>query len=562
MRRTVAQGGPRSDLAWLGEAHEAALRRDPDRRRRLGAFMTPPPLASEVVRRALDAWNAGRRAGSIPVVLDPACGSGNLLVEAARWMVTRRVPTRRVAACLRGMDVDRGAVQVTRRRLVAMLGGGADVARSLARGIRVGDATRATTSGLACDVLVANPPFLGQLKRHTAVDRATASRWRRRFGEAVGGYLDPAGIFLLLGVQSLTPGGVSAVILPRSILAAQSAEAVRASIDAIASLEAVWLDDGVVFEAGTRVCVLHLRRRQRKASVVEPPLEVLGSVRATLPWPLWQGRWSAAAAAGAGVPPVQVQAEGVVGDLARVTADFRDQFYGLQGTLCDDRHAGRGLNAVRPRTAGIDRAASRMDRLPILTTGLIAWNRSLWGLRPARLLGRALQHPAARVPALLRNPAMRAWLSDALHPKVLVATQTPVVEAVVDPMGEVAGGVPVIRVVPHEASDLWLLAAALLAPSTSAVAWWRHAGAGLSPAAIKLSARQVAALPLPADGPAWRQAARCLQRCHASRGDAELARSMQAFERASARAYGLDVRLAKDLTRWWRPLAWHTLEGP
>ncbi|MFM1829909.1 MAG: hypothetical protein RLZZ558_249 [Planctomycetota bacterium] len=498
----------------------------------------------------------------MPVVLDPACGSGNLLVEAARWMLARRVPARRVAACLRGMDVDRGAVRVTRQRLGAMLGEGAGVTRSLARGIRVGDATCATTSVLACDVLVANPPFLGQLKRHTVVDPSTARRWRRRFGDAVGGYLDPAGIFLLLGVQSLTPGGVGAVILPRSILAAQSAEAVRASIDAVASLEAVWLDDGFVFEAGTRVCVLHLRRRQRTASVVEPTLQVLGSVRATLPWPLWQGRWSAAAAAGAGVPPVQVRAQGVVGDLARVTADFRDQFYGLKGTLCDDRHAGRGLNAVRPRTADVDREASRMDRLPILTTGLIAWNRSLWGLRPARLLGRALQHPAARVPALLRNPAMRSWLSDALHPKVLVATQTPVVEAVVDPRGEMASGVPVIRVVPHEASDLWLLAAALLAPSTSAVAWWRHAGAGLSPGAIKLSARQVAALPLPSVVHAWRQAARCLQRCHASRDDAELARSMQAFERASARAYGLDVGSAQDVARWWRPLAWHTLGWP
>jgi len=561
MRRTVAQAGLGSDPAWLGEAHEAALRRDPDRRRRLGAFMTPPNLAMEVVRRALDAWTRDCRARAVPVVLDPACGSGNLLVEAARWMMARRVPPRRVAACLRGMDVDRAAVQVTRQRLGALLGGGTHVTRALTRGIRVGDATRAGASRLACDVLVANPPFLGQLKRRTTVDRATATRWRRRFGEAAGGYLDPAGIFLLLGVQSLAPGGVAAVILPRSILAAQSAETLRASTDALASLEAVWLDDGFVFEAGTRVCVLHLRRRERRTQAVEPPLLVLGAVRATLPWPLWQGRWSAAAAAGAGVPPVQVRARGVVGDLARVTADFRDQFYGLQGALCDDRHAGRGLNAVRPRTAGIDRAASRMDRLPILTTGLIAWNRSLWGLRSARLLGRSFHHPAARVPALLRNPAMRSWLSDALHPKVLVATQTPVVEAVVDPMGEMAGGVPVIRVVPHQASDLWLLAAALLSPSTSAVAWWRHAGAGLSPGAIKLSARQVAALPLPAVMPAWRQAARCLQRCHASRGDAELERSMQAFERASARAFGLDARPAQEVARWWRPLAWHTLEG-
>jgi hypothetical protein len=58
-------------------------------------------------------------------------------------------------------------------------------------------------------------------------------------------------------------------------------------------------------------------------------------------------------------------------------------------------------------------------------------------------------------------------------------------------------------VVPRMADGLWDLLAVLLAPPIAALARRAHAGAALSPDAIKLSARQVAALPLPADRLAW-----------------------------------------------------------
>ena len=232
--------------------------------------------------------------------------------------------------------------------------------------------------------------------------------------------------------------------------------------------------------------------------------------------------------------------------------------YGLRGTLCDDRHAARGLNAMRPRTAAIDRRASRMDRLPVITTGLIGWNRSHWGERPARLLGRAFLHPAVRVPAVLPRPELRGWLSDALYPKILVATQTPVIEAVVDPFGELAPGVPVIRLLPHDAHDVWLLAAALLAPATSAIAWWRHAGAGLSPRAIKLSAKQLAALPLPVNASAWRTAATRLREAREARGGSERAQALERFMHAANSAYAVPKSARMSLARWWQPRAWGT----
>jgi len=554
MARTVANRGGSRDPAWLGEAYEERLRANPTERRRRGAFMTPPQLAELAARESVDRWS-GR---GVPVVLDPACGTGNLLVAAAERLSARGASPLVIAARLKGVEIDAEAARIARTRLEALLGGGASVRRALARGIRVADTVRVPASWLRCDVVVANPPFLGQLRRGTVVDRAAAARWRARLGEAVRGYADPAAAFLLLSVRSLRPGGRAAVILPRPMLAAASAQEIRDEVDRVARLERIWMDDRFSFDAGTRVCILSLSVPRIGARATSHALTIHGEVQATLPWKFWSGRWGAAAAASAGVPALEVREGGRVGDLANVTADFRDQYYGLRGALCDDRHAGRGLNALRPRTAAIDRVASRMDRLPVITTGLIGWNHSLWGQRPARLLGRVFAHPAARVPALLPRGEMRGWLSAALHPKILLATQTPVIEAVVDPRGELAPGVPVIRLLPHDANDVWPLAAALLAPATSAIAWWRHAGAGLSPKAIKLSARQVAELPLPSDRVAWIEAAQRLREAQEARNDAERMLALERFAESANVAYRVPKSRRISLLRWWKPRAWGT----
>ena len=517
--------------------------------------MTPPELAERVAESALQPWLRPRR--PLPVVLDPACGTGNLLVAAAKLLLDRGHAPAAIARSVRGVEIDRATAEVARARLASLLGGTPAIERSVGRSVRVGDATTVPPAWLQADAVVANPPFLGQLKRGTAVDRATAARWRRRFGESVGGYADPAAVFLLLIATSLRRGGRACVVLPRSMLAVASVEPVRKAVSATADLASVWMDERFAFDAGTRVAAITIVDRGGEAAG-PAPLRVEGQVRTELPWSVWKGRWSAAGAAGAGVPALEVPSGPVAGDLARATADFRDQFYGMRGTLCDDRHAGRGLNALRPRTAGIDRRASRMDRLPVLTTGLIGWNCSHWGERPARLLGRSFAHPAARVPALLSRPVMRGWLSDALHPKILVATQTPVIEAVVDPFGELAPGVPVIRLLPHDASDLWLLAAAVLSPACSAVAWWRHAGAGLSPKAIKLSARQVLELPLPRGMAAWKRSAEWLQRFRLAVDERGRMEAMSAFAEASAEAYAVPRDRREPLARWWQPLAWGT----
>src|SRR5690606_11062339 len=103
-----------------------------------------------------------------------------------------------------------------------------------------------------------------------------------------------------------------------------------------------------------------------------------------------------------------------------------------------------------------------------------------------------------------------SWAVARRVPKVLVATQTRVVEAVVDEAGGWLPSVPVITVTAPP-DRLWHVAAALHAPTASVVAAHRSAGTARSLGAIKLSARQVEGLPAPVDPAAWDEGAHLLR---------------------------------------------------
>jgi hypothetical protein len=124
-------------------------------------------------------------------------------------------------------------------------------------------------------------------------------------------------------------------------------------------------------------------------------------------------------------------------------------------------------------------------------------------------------------------------------PKVLLATQTAVLEAAVDEPGTWVPSVPVVSVEPGTADDLWPVGAVLCSPVTSAWAAAAYLGAGLGPATIKLSAAQTLTIPWPA-----------------GRLDdaAELLRAgdLDGAGVASTRAYGLPRAEAAEVLAWWR----------
>jgi hypothetical protein len=451
----------------LDAAREAVLA--PADRRRLGAHHTPVALARRLVALALDGCSP------TAVVADPACGGGAFLVAAADALVAAGAdPATVVARQLVGRDVDPVAVAVTRAALRCWAtAAGVDGVAGPA-GIVVGDGL---VQGWTADVVVGNPPFLSPLGSATPGGRSAAAL-RRALGAP---YADTAWLFLLRSLQAVGPGGRVVLVQPESLLSARDARAVRAAV--LPHLEGMWLAGEPVFGAAVRVCA---------------PVLAGGPVRG--PVRRWRGvgvrpagRVARPDASGwarlrpTSAPPVRVGGGPVLGDLAAATAGFRDEFYGLAAAVTD---GGPGQ--------------------PVVTSGLIEPGRSVWGERVARIGGRRFDRPVVDGSRLDHRVA--AWVAARSVPKVLVATQTRVVEAAPDHDGSMVPLTPVLSVEPRRGADVWWVAAALTSPLVSAWALHTFGGAALAGDAIKLSARQVLAAPLPRDRVAWSAATRALRR--------------------------------------------------
>ncbi|WP_435770996.1 HsdM family class I SAM-dependent methyltransferase [Nocardioides sp. SYSU DS0651] len=451
---------------------------------------------------ALVEWVLDRALPASGQVLDPACGTGHFLAAAARRIGARAV---------HGSDLDPEAVRIARLRLQAEDPTLTD--EEVARQVVVADGLTAW-AGRTFDAVVGNPPFLGQLRRRTA---GTATAQRR----GLGAYTDVSAVFLRHALDLVAEGGTIALVQPLSVLAARDAGPVRAAVAERGAVSDFWCADRPVF-AGTPVltCV---------------PVVRIGAGPPTDP-----DAWGALAAPYFGVPEARLRtARGTVGDLAACTADFRDQYYGLRPFVRDGRHPGHA---------------------PLVTSGLIEPAECRWGRVPTRFARQVYDAPSVDLAALRAEGRLAPWADARLVPKLLVAGQGRVVEAVVDADGAWLPSVPVVTVAPHDPADLWRLLALTLAPPLVATAAARYLGTGLTPGSVKLSARQVAALPLPADPEAWAAGAALAER--AQRAELPAQRRAALGEAAAVMAVAYGEPATGPAVRWWRDRARLDTDNP
>jgi hypothetical protein len=589
-------GGEADIATWLGAALEDAT--DDQRRRAQGLHVTPRWLADHLVGLALaplspapspgDDRNdgtdgtdggepvasdgsgarldgAGRPIEAVaasgaeprvdgagpPTVCDPACGGGAFLVAAARHLHRSGLDRRHVVRHLVwGADVDPVGLAAAEAALALWAGeapppGRLVVADPLARA----DVWPDPPPG-GFDAVVGNPPFQSQLGRATARSAADRRHLRQRFGPAVRAYTDTAWLFLLVGCELARPGGRVVLVEPQSVVAARDAVTVRDAVDRQAHLRELWVDDGRVFAAAVRVCAPVLERRhpssapesQAAAPSVAPadadavvvvstsgvfaaPASATLAEAAAAPGDRWGRLWARAS----GVPPVELAAGSTLGERATVIAGFRDQYYGL-------------VDAVREHVPGdpVETVA------PLVTSGTLDWAASGWGERPARYAKRRWLAPVVDLDRLAigGTPVARRWVARTRAPKLVVATQTRVVEAAVDVDGAWVPSVPALAVVPTEADDLWRLAAAVLSPAATAWLVRRAPGTALDRGAIKVAGPDLTALPLPTGLGAWQAAAVAL-RAFTVRPQARL---LDDYLAAIGRAYGTPATLSD----WWR----------
>ena len=246
----------------LGELYESRLggRRV---RRRGGAYYTPAPLVEHVLDGTLRvAIREGQRR-SLPTVLDPACGAGAFLVRAYRRLLeeyARRRPLRPadrkriLLNCIHGVDIDPGAVEVTRRSLRLVLaeegGAGRGALPDLSRNIRCGDALLGIEWACEFDVVIGNPPW-GQKGIDKDDDRIR--RLRERF-ESLGGIFDLFRPFVELGIRLTRVGGRFGMVLPDIVLLKNYEATRRHMLDKLTLTAIDWWGmafDGAVIDAAT-----------------------------------------------------------------------------------------------------------------------------------------------------------------------------------------------------------------------------------------------------------------------------------------------------------------------
>ncbi len=510
----------------------------PEARRRLGAWDTPRDLADALCSLAVE--HLGRRP---ELVLDPSCGTGNFLVAAADLLAADGLAPERIPERLVGVDVDPTSVVATRAALVEwVVGRGLDPTAADAADLRVVDALRDPLADLRgrVDLVVGNPPFLSQTSAGTTRDDATRLAVRGRFGD-LGPYVDSAAVFLLAAVEQLRDGGVAVLVQPSSFLSARDTSTVRRRLLEQGRLVALWGSDELHFDASIHVCAPVVRAGADRHGRVDvrwgSSVGRVAGVQAPAPG----SSWGPMLAVPAGVPLVDPLPERTprLESLAATTAGFRDEFYALSAAARD------------PGEAGHDESAPRL-----VTVGMVDPFRSTWGQRLHRLGGRRLSAPRLYATALGdASPRAADWVRRRSRPKVLVATQTRVVEAVADPVGDWIPVTPVVSVEPHDPGDVWRVLAALASPPVSAWLAAEHLGSGRSPGSVRCSAGSTARVPLPVDVEAWDRGvllARRLADADSGTRGALLGR----FGRTMAEAHG---RPADDeLLDWWLARATRT----
>jgi len=227
------------DPAILIQVYEEALV-SADDRSSLGIHYTPPRLANKILQNLpVELLPPEKR-----TVLDPACGSGTLLVAAhdrlrdlqpKDWTSDQRHAD--LAVHLQGIDIDHYAAEIARNTLFLHAnpaGNGWD--------IKAADTLEIDPRDVTASIIVTNPPW--------------------RFISHKGIRSQAANEFVRWSIEALEPGGLLGIILPQAWLSAQYSASIRSNLISELDIFEVWrFPDNVFPTSRMSSCVLLGRKR-------------------------------------------------------------------------------------------------------------------------------------------------------------------------------------------------------------------------------------------------------------------------------------------------------------
>lgn len=538
--------------------HEAQLDLE-GKRKAQGSFYTPPEFASSLVGLALDRLEMGVSFDPLQFrVLDPACGNGVFLVEVVKALLERFEASPEVSVdeivsnCIFGTDIDEVAVQQCRASLMS-LGCRESTWEKLAAHVVVADGLLLCDKIVApqldlfgesepnwssmfpevfendpgFDLVVGNPPFLNQLETQTSRSVDYQAQMMERFGGNVRHLTNPSSLFLLAARKVASQSkSVVAMIQPLSFLAVRDSVVVRKELAEAGEVSDLWICREKVFDASVQVVSVVLRSWQERSSIEiwsGPTRRRKGEISTES---LLSETWSAALCTEIGFPRITFQSKGQISDLASVTADFRDQYYGVS-------------------TAVVELEQSEESPC-LITTAHINFASCEWGEREVRFNKQVFRFPRIQLDSL--DEKMSAWAQSRLVPKVLLATQTKVLEVVVDERGVLLPSVPVLSILSNT-ENVWRVGAILSSPVLSLIAAQRHLGAGMSSEVLKLGAKDVANLPLPVDLEAWDEASCLFKSLYGRTANDRDSALLLRFAEATLDAF--QVKERREILDWW-----------
>jgi hypothetical protein len=540
-------------LPWVYEALLPSIAGAEGKQTQLGSFYTPDDVVDSLIDKLSLDWGHVNEL----TVIDPSCGAGNFLRGYLR--LARQAPNvdlAQVARKIYGTDIDEGAVFVCVLSIWLEVGLDLELLPIFVRNIHRCDSLidlrdpsksgqlslfEEAPKGSASfqevfesggfDLVIGNPPFLNQLETETSTDSHYSRKLEERFGNTAKGYVDIASLFFIVAAEILKPAsGRLCLIQPDSFLSARDSRGVRDMLSQQTSVDFIWLPKEKIFSANVNVCAVAASLIPTTQHTVMRftgrSFESLDEITLSTTSIQKDGTWGVLLSGALGAPAFHLQSNSVIGQYASATADFRDQYYPLAPYV----HESEGC--AGPCT-------------PLVTTGLVDWMTNEWGRKQTRFNKVSYEAPEVSIRVLgEEHPDLYRWSQSRLWPKILVATQTKVIEAWPDVDGVSLPSIPLISVVPFP-GYFWMTLAAILSPVTSLVAFERFHGSALSSDAIKLSATQLMSMPAPSNSDLWVESAGILEtsfRTELTGADIER------FAEVSVKSYG---EHSPDVVNWW-----------
>jgi hypothetical protein len=286
-----AADSPSKQLRLVGKESPASE----NIRDQFGVFYTPPAVVDTILELTLGGWLRERGplpTQSIPSILDLTAGSGVFLSRAFEYIVraggigSREEGRAWIEHC-HGADIDARAISLARLNLWMAFARQFSEAKlpSLAHTVRVADSLADETDAAVVgeglpslpdewrsngfDIVVGNPPFLGNRDAVALFGARRVKMWRSRHRSGTK-EVNLAALFVERAIRMLRPGGYLGMVVPRNLIKAESGESLRRLIRHSCEVVMVidCLDGKLFSDVDADAAIVILRRPRGNAGAV------------------------------------------------------------------------------------------------------------------------------------------------------------------------------------------------------------------------------------------------------------------------------------------------------